>query len=78
MKTVDVHFGCCVLNKKLLLEELRQLSSGGRLRLIAENTETMKNLIREIIEKNCKDCRVVSVEDENCTTQIIIERGGIE
>lgn len=42
---------CCVLNRKLLISELKKLPSGGRVEFNVEIKEEIKNQIQKIVEE---------------------------
>jgi TusA-related sulfurtransferase len=69
---VDVQFGCCQLNKKLLNKTLDSLKEGGHLEIIAENTETMHAIVKKYVE--AKGCTITGIKDENGTCLIKIMR----
>ncbi|MFQ6105868.1 MAG: NTP transferase domain-containing protein [Candidatus Hydrothermarchaeaceae archaeon] len=54
---------------KTILKELKQLTPGGKLELIADNTESMKALIRRFT-----NCKIVDIKDENGTTRIKLQK----
>lgn len=72
MKKIDVRLACCVLNTKLLLKELKELSSGEEIELIAENTESMKSAIRKFAE--AESCKIIDVVDENSVALVTVQR----
>ena len=63
---------CCVLDKKKLIQALKQLSFGESLGVIIDNTRSMKGLVQKFAEN--EDCRVTESVNENGTTHLIIER----
>ncbi len=74
-KVLDVRLGCCVLDKKKLIQGLKQLSFGESLEVIADNTKSMKELIQKLAEK--ENCRVIETVDENGETRLTIEKRGL-
>ncbi|MFH1962174.1 MAG: hypothetical protein ABIJ30_04755 [bacterium] len=69
---LDVQLSCCVLHKKRLISALKPPSSGERLEFIAENTETVKDQIKRVLK--AENCKIVEVNDENCTTGTTVQK----
>lgn len=65
---IDIQFGCCLINKKLLIKSLGALTEGADLNLLAENSDSVKSTARKYIEDN--GCKIVSIEDKNGTSII--------
>ena len=69
---IDIQFGCCLINKKLLIKSLSALAEGADLNLMAENSDSLKSTARKYIEGN--GCKIVSIEDKNGTCIIKVRR----
>ncbi len=69
---VDVQFGCCQLNKKLLIKTLDALPTGAYLEIIAENSDVMKEMVKKYVED--RGCIITGVDDKNGTCLITIRR----
>ena len=69
---LDVRLTCCVLNRKLLRARLRQLSSKDKLEFIAENTDVIKNQIRDIVTE--ENCTIIEIDEENGSANIVVLR----
>jgi hypothetical protein len=69
---LDVQFGCCLINKKLLLKALDALPKGGRMDLLAENSDVMKQTAGKYIDD--KGCVITGIKDENGTCIITVMR----
>ncbi len=69
---VDVQFGCCQLNKKLLLKALDALAPEEKLEILAENSDVVK----EMVQKYAKDkgCTISDINDKNGTCIMTIRR----
>ncbi len=56
-KTIDIQYGCCQINKKLLNKSLDELGAGEEMDLIAENSDVVRSVAKKYIEaKNCSIC----------------------
>ena len=71
-EAVDIQFGCCLINKKLLLKVLDALPSGGTADVIAENSDVVKSTVGKYVKD--KGCKIESIEDKNGTCIIRITR----
>ncbi|MCL4476327.1 MAG: hypothetical protein M1508_08905 [Nitrospirae bacterium] len=69
---LDVQLGCCLLNKRLLNKALDALLQGEVLKIIAENTETMKSMVEKYA--GAKGCTITGITDRNGTCLISIRR----
>lgn len=69
---LDVQLGCCLLNKKLLLKALDALLEGQQIEIIAENTETMKYMVKKYVEG--RGCIITDITDKNGTCLVTIKR----
>lgn len=71
---MDVQLGCCLLNKRLLNKALDTLSIGGYLEIIAENSESMKAIVKKYVD--AKGCVITGINDNNGTCLITIQKVG--
>jgi TusA-related sulfurtransferase len=69
---LDVRLACCVLNRKLLRARLRQLSSKDTLEFISENTDVIKDQIRNIAEE--ENCEIIEINADNGSANIVVLR----
>lgn len=69
---LDVQLGCCLLNKRLLNKALDSMQRGEILDIIAENTETMKSMVRRYVE--AKGCSITGIVDNNGTCLVTIKK----
>ena len=69
---LDVRISCCVLNRKLLRARLRQLSSKDTLEFIAENTDVIKDQIRDIAAE--ENCSIIEIDEEKGSANIVALR----
>jgi TusA-related sulfurtransferase len=67
---LDVRLSCCVLNRKILLRELKGLSKNDKLEFIAENTDVIKSQIMKIIKD--ESCQLIEMKDLNGSSHIIV------
>jgi TusA-related sulfurtransferase len=69
---LDIQFGCCQINKKLLNRALDDLKSGASIDIIAENADVVKLMARKYIE--VKGCTITAITDINGTCIISVKR----
>lgn len=69
---LDVRLSCCVLNRKVLLKEIKGLSKNDTLAFIAENTDVIKSQIMKIIRD--EGCQLVEMKDLNGSSHIIVQK----
>ena len=69
---VDVRLACCVLNKKLLLKHIEEMTLHDTLRVVSENNESMKEQMRKFTEKY--SCHIVGTEDSDDISYITIKK----
>lgn len=68
----DVRLSCCVLNKKMLLKEIKGLSKNNTRAFTAENTDVIKSQILKIIKD--EGCQLVEMKDLNGSSHIIVKK----
>ncbi len=71
---VDIQFGCCLINKKLLIKTLDALPSGEYVLVIAENSDAVKSTVNKYVKD--KGCTITEINDQNGTSIITIRRPG--
>ncbi|MBI5101670.1 MAG: hypothetical protein HZB33_07555 [Nitrospirae bacterium] len=71
-EVIDVQFGCCQLNKKLLLKSLDSLAPGGEIGILAENSDVMKEMVRKYARE--KGCVITGISDQNGTSLIKLKK----
>jgi len=69
---LDIMFGCCLPDRKRLIEALERLLPGETLLVKIENSEAVKVMVKRFLKD--KGCVITEMRDENNSTLLNIKR----
>jgi len=71
-EVLDIMFGCCLPDRKRLLEALDGLSIGETILVRMENSESVKVMVGRFLKNT--GCSIVEISDENRSSLVTIKR----
>lgn len=69
---LDIMFGCCLPDRKRLLEALNKLLPGETLLVSIENSESIKVMVERFLKNT--GCRIVEMVDKGASTLLTIKK----